>query len=652
MDMLQHMQAVTERVIAREDEIRNILATLSASQHLILEGPPGTTKSTILRALTDVANIPFHIVEGSIDLTPSKLVGHFNPSKVMADDYRPEYFEKGPLTQAMAGGILYIEEFNRLPADTTNVLITAVEEGELTIPRYGTIKADARFRVICAQNPYDDVGTMRVSRAIYDRFCRISLGYQSELEERQIVRDTTGSTDDRLIRIAVQVARATRRHGEIKQGASIRGAIDMVAIVQQLQRIAGEVEVQVLQAEALRAAMLSAMSGKVWLEETTERTSEEILDEILNHVLAAQWPDMAQLDPSPLGEGQEETAEDSPESRAEKRQRAPDKRPGRNGQEKHGSWEHMGSTPEDMSERLKQLSRTHPDEALEFLHSNSELAEEILKGPDVLHLYGRLGQGMKEELRTTAKRYASRLIVKMATQIADLGVKSGALRLEQDPYASDEIALSATIERVIDSPVSPIEDNLMVRTRRPEQKACVVMLDHSDSMTGLKLSMAALTASVIALHFKRDYGVVVFNTDARVLKRMQARKSPTQMAEEILSLPARGYTNIRRALELGIHQIQTYEKKIGILITDGDWNYGGNPLQFARLFDTLHVIGLEEPIRYGDVYEDVEYVHYSRKRHYDSRIERLAQEGRGRFAYVESIEDVPAAITRCLVVSG
>jgi len=44
---------------------------------------------------------------------------------------------------------------------------------------------------------------------------------------------------------------------------------------------------------------------------------------------------------------------------------------------------------------------------------------------------------------------------------------------------------------------------------------------------------------------------------------------------------------------------------------------------------------------------DVEYVHYSRQRHYDLRIERLAKEGGGRFTYVESIEDVPAAITRC-----
>ena len=60
---------------------------------------------------------------------------------------------------------MYIEEFNRMPADVSNVLITPMEEGEMTIPRYGLIKAVRPFTLIAAQNPYDDVGTVRVSRA-------------------------------------------------------------------------------------------------------------------------------------------------------------------------------------------------------------------------------------------------------------------------------------------------------------------------------------------------------------------------------------------------------------------------------------------------------------------------------------------------------
>jgi MoxR-like ATPase len=280
LSLLRYYGEIKSRIVARAEETKNILATLDAGRHLILEGAPGTTKSTILRTVTEVCQIPFYLVEGNVDLTPSKLIGHFNPAKVMADDYKEEYFEKGPLSRAMEGGLLYIEEFNRMPPDTANVLITAVEEREIHVPRYGVVKAHPLFRVICAQNPFDDVGTMRVSRAIYDRLCRIRLDYQSEEEEEEIVRRRTGCTDENLVKIAVKVTRETRYHDEVKQGASVRGAMDMVAIALRLREM-GERNAR----EILTSAMLSAMSGKVWLQETTERTAEQILKELLTKVI-------------------------------------------------------------------------------------------------------------------------------------------------------------------------------------------------------------------------------------------------------------------------------------------------------------------------------------------------------------------------------
>ena len=36
-------------------------------------------------------------------------------------------------------------------------------------------------------NPFDAVGTARVSQAIADRMCRIAIGYQDEAHEREIV---------------------------------------------------------------------------------------------------------------------------------------------------------------------------------------------------------------------------------------------------------------------------------------------------------------------------------------------------------------------------------------------------------------------------------------------------------------------------------
>ncbi|MCG6881632.1 MAG: MoxR family ATPase, partial [Deltaproteobacteria bacterium] len=252
-----------------------------AGKHILLEGPPGTSKSTLLRTIAGAAGIPFYIVEGNIDLTPAKLVGHFNPSKVMADNYHPEYFEKGPLTRAMEkGGILYIEEFNRMPADVSNVLISPMEEGEIAIPRYGTVKAIRPFTVIAAQNPYDDVGTVRVSRAFMDRICLIKMNYQDEDEEREIVKLRTGSNDSKAINMSVKMVRETRNHPDIKLGASVRAGIDLVDLFTGMQKLEDQPEQNFLTSASM------AMSNKIWLNEMTSQSADQIIEELWNSLNA------------------------------------------------------------------------------------------------------------------------------------------------------------------------------------------------------------------------------------------------------------------------------------------------------------------------------------------------------------------------------
>src|SRR5271169_6938163 len=125
---------------------------------------------------------------GGVSLTPTKLIGHHNPARVLREDYSPDNFVDGPLLQAMrGGGFLYIEEFNRAPEDTLNTLLTAMAERQIAVPTAGTGAAAPTFRVIASMNPYDNVGTTRLSTSVHDRFCRLSIGYQDERSERDIV---------------------------------------------------------------------------------------------------------------------------------------------------------------------------------------------------------------------------------------------------------------------------------------------------------------------------------------------------------------------------------------------------------------------------------------------------------------------------------
>ncbi|MDZ7580575.1 MAG: MoxR family ATPase [Deltaproteobacteria bacterium] len=277
--MIEIYPNLKKGIVGRELELTSIIVAMEAGKHILLEGPPGTSKSTLLRKIARESNILLFIIEGNIDLTPAKLVGYFNPAKVMADSYQPEYFEKGPLTRAMeGGGILYIEEFNRMPADVSNVLISPMEEGEMTIPRYGTVKAVRPFTVIAAQNPYDDVGTVRISRAFMDRICLIKMGYQSEAEECEIVRMRTGSKDPETVPLAVQMVRTTREHEDIKLGASIRAAIDMVDLFAGLQKLTDRPCKNILIAARM------ALANKIWLNEMTRKTADDIIEEIWSNL--------------------------------------------------------------------------------------------------------------------------------------------------------------------------------------------------------------------------------------------------------------------------------------------------------------------------------------------------------------------------------
>jgi MoxR-like ATPase len=54
----------------------------------------------------------------------------------MAEGYDADVFVDGPLASALRdGSLLYIEEINRVPEETLNVLITVMSEGELHVPR-------------------------------------------------------------------------------------------------------------------------------------------------------------------------------------------------------------------------------------------------------------------------------------------------------------------------------------------------------------------------------------------------------------------------------------------------------------------------------------------------------------------------------------
>jgi MoxR-like ATPase len=268
--------------VGREREIELLRAALDSGAHVVLEGPPGTGKSTLLRAVAAAQDVPFLFVEGNAELTPARLVGHFDPARVLVEGYIEDIFVDGPLVTALrSGGLLYVEELNRVPEETLNVLITVMSEGELHVPRLGRIAASSGFRMVAAMNPFDAVGTARISAAVYDRTCRIAMGYQPAADEVEIVVKHGATVPDEWRQAVVELTRRTRAHEDVRIGSSVRGSIDMARVAGSLARLRGR---DVTDWQVGLDAALVALSGRIRLSESCSRAPEEIVRELYEDV--------------------------------------------------------------------------------------------------------------------------------------------------------------------------------------------------------------------------------------------------------------------------------------------------------------------------------------------------------------------------------
>ena len=184
-------------IVGQNEIIEHMFIALLCKGHVLLEGVPGLAKTLLIKTISDVLHLSFSRIQFTPDLMPSDITGTEIIEESHSEGKREFRFFKGPVF----ANILLADEINRTPPKTQAALLEAMQEHKVTAAGK-TYNIEEPFFVLATQNPIEQEGTYPLPEAQLDRFMfKLKINYPSHLEEKEIVKYTTGSSEPELSRI-------------------------------------------------------------------------------------------------------------------------------------------------------------------------------------------------------------------------------------------------------------------------------------------------------------------------------------------------------------------------------------------------------------------------------------------------------------------
>ena len=296
------------KVIYGQDEVIEFaLAALFSSGHVLLEGPPGTAKTLLVRTIAATLDLGFRRIQMTPDLLPNDITG----SSIYREDTREFEFRHGPVFT----NFLLADEINRSSARTQSALLEAMQELHVTYDGVSHALPEP-FMTFATQNPVEQEGTYPLPLAQLDRFMfKVLVSYPEIKEEKRVLaahHATGGQSDparmnvERVLKPADIIAarneirntqireevvdyvcrllQATREDDWLSVGASPRSGLMLLMAAKSLACFDGR---DYVTPDDIQRALLPVMRHRIVLSPTAELegiSSDNALENILQVV--------------------------------------------------------------------------------------------------------------------------------------------------------------------------------------------------------------------------------------------------------------------------------------------------------------------------------------------------------------------------------
>lgn len=295
-----------EYVVGNRDLVTFVLAAMLAEGHVLVEGIPGTAKTTVTKSIALITGCGFNRIQGAIDLQPADMLG------VRIYDRTSQEFvlRRGPIFT----NVFLADEINRVNPKAQSAFIEAMDERQVTIDGI-TLPLPSPFFVIATQNPFEFEGTFPMIKAQRDRFMfSISSTYLSPEDELDIIRRShkghlnwdeysaglelepllspeqilhainvirNNTIEEPVLRYIRNLVVATRTHPDIELGASSRASIALVRGGKAMAALRNSSFVIPDDIKEIAPAVLSHRIALTREAEMGGLTPQQVIDEIL-----------------------------------------------------------------------------------------------------------------------------------------------------------------------------------------------------------------------------------------------------------------------------------------------------------------------------------------------------------------------------------